>query len=363
MPEKIVKTVLGPVPPDALGFTSMHDHVMFNGKVMGQRMRPILPENKLPVQPDEPVTLQNIGFLLNNCFLTDAAMMQDSEDEMVQECRDFMDTGAQTILEVSAIGIRHNYGLLRPISRRSGLNIIASTGFYTSDSWPEQYREWTTEQLHDLMLHEALHGVADTDILPGNVKIGLQSLDAREERALRAAAQVCNETGLPLTIHPSNAAGGNRMEVIQVLREEGFDLSRLIFAHMRVEKYPATLRELLYRPDLYQVDTTLARRVMDCGANCTFEVMNPCGFEAIGDYENGDIGRLGGIYELIRDGYSGQMMLGNDVCGRSMLHRHGSMGYLRLTTFVIPTLRDLMGVSEADIHRMTVENPARMLAC
>ena len=362
MSDKVVSTVLGPIAPSALGFTTMHDHVMFDGRVMGRRMRPIIWDCKLPIPPDVPVALDNIAFLLNNCFLTDAAMLQDDEDELVQECIDFAATGAQSILEVSAVGIRCNCEHLRAISARSGLNIIASTGFYTSDSWPEQYQDWTVCQLHDFMLREATEGIAGTDILPGNVKIGLQSLTLQEERALRAAAQVCNETGLPLTIHPSNAAGGNRMEVIRILKEESFDISRLIFAHTRVEKYPATLRELLYHPELYQVDTTLARAVMDTGANCTFEVMNPCGFEAVGDYENGDIGRLAGIYDLIQSGYSGQMMLGNDVCGRSMLFRHGSMGYLRLTTFVIPTLCDIMGVSDQTIHTMMVDNPARLLA-
>lgn len=363
MNEKTIMTVRGPITTEKLGFTSMHEHVMFFGEVMGKRIRPTLPPNQLPVGAEDPVTLQNVGVLLNNSIMAYPALMQDREDEMLLECKAFQKSGGQSILELSVPGIRYDNEMIRRISQESGLNIIVSTGFYTWDSWPEQYRDWSTKQFREHMLYEVAHGVEGSDIYPGCVKIGLQELNAMEERALRAAAQVCVETGLPLTIHPCNKAGANRMEVIKLLRQEGFDMTRLVFAHTRVETYPASLRELLYHPELYWVDTTLARRVMETGATCSFEFMNPLGFEVVGDYDNGDIGRMAGFYELIRDGYSDRMVLGNDSCGRTMLSRHGAMGYLRMTTFVIPTLKNVMGVSEADIRRMTVDNPARVLAC
>jgi len=56
------------------------------------------------------------------------------------------------------------------------------------------------------------------------------------------------------------------------------------------------------------------------------------------------------------------MVLGNDVCGRTMLRRGGALGYLRLMTYGIPSLRDVAGVPDSVIRQMTVVNPARILA-
>jgi len=72
---------------------------------------------------------------------------------------------------------------------------------------------------------------------------------------------------------------------------------------------------------------------------------------------------MAGLWQLINLGFAGQIVLGNDVCGRTMLRRGGALGYLRLTTFTIPALQEYGGVSDATIRRIMVENPARILAC
>ncbi len=65
---------------------------------------------------------------------------------------------------------------------------------------------------------------------------------------------------------------------------------------------------------------------------------------------------------MIKAGYSGQLMMGMDVAFKILLRRFGGEGYYRLTNYIVPTLRDWLEVSEPDIQRMTVENPARLLA-
>ena len=55
---KKVMTVLGPIAPEELGFTSMHEHIMFYGAVLGNRMRPGVPPNRLPVHAEERVSLE-----------------------------------------------------------------------------------------------------------------------------------------------------------------------------------------------------------------------------------------------------------------------------------------------------------------
>lgn len=70
---------------------------------------------------------------------------------------------------------------------------------------------------------------------------------------------------------------------------------------------------------------------------------------------------MGELVALLKAGYSGQIILGNDVFSKVQTRRFGGTGYRHLVEWVVPTLRDL-GVSAYDIRQMTVENPARLLA-
>jgi phosphotriesterase-related protein len=64
---------------------------------------------------------------------------------------------------------------------------------------------------------------------------------------------------------------------------------------------------------------------------------------------------------LIKQGYAGQICLGHDVFTKLNTRRGGGEGYTRIQKFIVPTLRR-SGVSDSDIHLITVENPARLLA-
>ncbi|MDL2217205.1 phosphotriesterase [Christensenellaceae bacterium OttesenSCG-928-M15] len=363
MAEKKVMTVCGPVAPEKIGFTTMHEHIMFQGSVLARRLRKGVPEScKLPVQEEDKVSLENVGLLLKNSIMAWDALIQDDEAVMTGEVQDFKDTGGDTIVEVSVPGIQLETEPMKRISENTGVHVVVSTGFYTWDSWPEEFLDKPLKFYRDHMLHEVKHGVQGTDYKPGMLKIAVQDLNEMEENALRAAAQVSNETGLPLTIHPCYKPGGDRVRLIKILQEEGMDLEKVVMAHTSLEDKPASFRELIYHPELYKVTTQSARRILDLGVNCSVEFCNPLGFEMMGRYRTGDYGQMAGLYELINSGYCDQLVLGNDVCGRTMLRRFGALGYLRLTTFVIPTLREQAGVSEYAIRAMTEKNPARILA-
>ena len=361
MGKKIIRTVLGDIEPEKLGFTSMHEHVMFYGAVLAKRMRPSLPPNDLALKEDDKVDITNVGRLIDNSILSYDALIQDDTETMVGECIDFKRDGADSILELSVPGLSINMGSLKEISLRSGLNIIASTGFYTSDSWPKELCDRAESFYQRHMETEIERGITGTDIRPGSLKIALNSLDPMEEKALRAAGRISRDTGLPLTIHPCERIGGDRMRVVRILREEGTDLRKVVLAHTKVEKKPVSFAEAMYRPELYEVSVDEAERLFDTGINLCFELQNTLGFEMNGEGHYGEYGKLAGIYQLIKKGYTDQMVLGNDVCGRTMLRRSGGMGYMRLTTYVIPALLEA-GVSSKDMDIITKVNPARILA-
>jgi phosphotriesterase-related protein len=362
MSKRKIITVLGAISQDELGFTSMHEHISFRGDVLARRLRKNIPENQLPIHEDDKVCLENVGLLLKNSIMAWDALRQDDEDVMVGEVEDFKNSGGNAILEVSVPGIQLDTAMIGRVAQRTGLHVIISTGFYTWDSWPAEFLGLPASGYYRHMLHEIEQGVQGSGLKPGSLKIALEDLNFQEENALRAAARLCKETGLPLTIHPCSKPGGNRLLVLGILKQEGVDLSRVVMAHTSVENRPASFRELIYNPKLYRLDMEMAERMLDTGVNICFEFCNPLGFEMSGNYRRGDYMQMAGLYKLINHGYAGQIVLGNDVCGRTMLRRGGALGYLRLTTFVIPTLREIAGVSDYAIRQMTVENPARILS-
>ncbi|MDR1204767.1 MAG: phosphotriesterase, partial [Peptococcaceae bacterium] len=302
------------------------------------------------------------GVLLKNSIMAWDALIQDDEDVMAGEVEDFKNTGGGAILEVSVPGIQLDTASIRRVSQRAGVRVVVSTGFYTWDSWPERFLNLSVRAYRDHMLSEIRYGAQETDIRPGCIKIAVEDLNQMEENALRAAAQAACETGLPLTVHPCSKRGADQLLLIKILREEGLDPGRVVFAHTSVEDRPASFRELIEHPELYQVTTELARRIMDEGANCSFEFCNPLGFEMMGRYRVGDFGRMSGLCQLIRAGYADRIVLGNDVCGRTMLRRGGALGYTRLTTFVLPALRQAGEIPERAVRQIMTDNPARILA-
>lgn len=54
-------------------------------------------------------------------------------------------------------------------------------------------------------------------------------------------------------------------------------------------------------------------------------------------------------------------LMGHDAFTKSATRRGGGEGFTRIPSFVVPTLRR-SGVSDDDLNRITVANPAHLLA-
>ena len=67
------------------------------------------------------------------------------------------------------------------------------------------------------------------------------------------------------------------------------------------------------------------------------------------------------LCELLARGHAHRVLLSQDVCHNGQLTRYGGNGYTYLQRTFLPRLREA-GASDADVHRLTVENPRRVLA-
>jgi len=67
------------------------------------------------------------------------------------------------------------------------------------------------------------------------------------------------------------------------------------------------------------------------------------------------------VLRLLERGLGDRILLSQDVCDNSQLAFYGGNGYTYLQETFLPRLRE-RGVGEAEIARITVDNPRRILA-
>jgi phosphotriesterase-related protein len=77
--------------------------------------------------------------------------------------------------------------------------------------------------------------------------------------------------------------------------------------------------------------------------------------------EPSDGERLDALLRLLALGFERHLLLSHDVCTKMQLRRYGGMGYDHILRTIVPRLRR-RGVDSATLHRLLVENPARLLS-
>jgi phosphotriesterase-related protein len=357
---KQVMTVLGPIPAEELGFTSMHEHILLNGSVFRQVYGEALAKGA-SIGPDEPVSLENIGLLRRNFFLTNDNTIIEDEELMAAEVAEFKASGGSAMVDMSPPGLRSNLEGIRRISQETGVHIVTTTGFYIEPSWPDAIKEMSVEQLAAHMRLEVERGIDDTGIRAGHLKAAITDLSERQERLLRAIARVSIQTGLSATIH-QNLSVGDCLYIIDILAGEGMEPGRIIMAHVDGLLVEHDVNLLILRPEAYRVKVDDPKRILDRGTNIAIDCFGQMwDHELRGIVLETDWQRLAGLVHLIEAGYSGQIVIGTDSFLKMLVRRYGGEGYCRLTKYVVPKLREI-GVTDFNIRQITVKNPARLLS-
>src|SRR3954470_8521810 len=101
-----VLTVLGPVEPEALGTTLIHEHIFFALSVYhDQRFGP----GKAEPLPNEPLGIEHLWILKHNVARLRDNVHQRDLDVAQAELARFQEVGGQTVVEVSSGGLVPNY--------------------------------------------------------------------------------------------------------------------------------------------------------------------------------------------------------------------------------------------------------------
>ncbi|SNB71452.1 phosphotriesterase-related protein [Arboricoccus pini] len=338
-----VMTVDGPIALATLGPTLMHEHLVNDVRSWWNRPRDIVRRHlaELPVQPAILGELRMDPFVnLDNCRLQDEAAT-------IEELRPVYELGGRTIVDPTCAGIGRDPLSLRRIARATGLNIVMGGGFYLESSHPPAVSSMTAEDIADVIVTEALHGVDGTDARIGIIgEIGISAdFTAAETKSLEGAAMAQRRTGLPLMVHlPGWFRHAHR--VLDIVEAKGGDVHHTVLCHMN----PSGL-DVAYQ-------TSLAER----GAFLEFDMIGmdffyaDQGVQCPSDEENARA-----IAGLVAKGHGERLLLSQDVFLKMMLTRHGGFGYAYVQRHFLPRLAR-HGLDAAILAALLTDNPRRVFA-
>jgi phosphotriesterase-related protein len=332
-----IQTVLGPIEPSELGRTSMHEHVLADA-------RALLAEPREPFPDDRRVTIENLGFVRWNLLALEDNLVLDDADLAARELGAVAAAGGAGVVDLSVVGLGQAAERLPAIARATGLHVMAGCGFYIAKSRPDWLEGLSVDALRGRFEAELADGIGGTGIRPALVGlIGTSSPIAPvEERVLVAAARAAASAGAAMNVRldPSDRLGHR---VLDLAEGEGLAPARVIFGN--VDEY---------------IDPPYLDELADRGA-----VLEWC-FGSEFYYRRGykdptDAERLEALAAFLGKGYGGQVVLGCSVWTKAQLRAFGGMGYDHLLRRIVPELEGAYAVPAADVERMLVETPRRLL--
>lgn len=309
-----VNTVLGPLDVAQLGVTLCHEHVWVSSAGI---------QHTFPDFADRDSALR----IASNSL------------------REARAGGVQTIIDVTTHDLGRDILFLREVSAASGVTIVPCTG-----TWLDIPRVFTAaqpDQIARLYIREIEVGIEGTGIKAGVIKVATDGdVSPANEMILRAAARASKATGVPITTH-TNSVQKNGDQQVRIFQDEGVDMGRVCIGHSNdttdLDYLTGLLKAGVYLGmDHYSLETRPGRPTWQ---------------------ERTDV-----VRDLIQMGYGDRIMLSHDYApvtatGAPRPVRPESPppdGYLMIARHVAPYLRQL-GVTEAQITAMLVDNPRRFL--
>ena len=258
-------------------------------------------------------------------------------DRSLQELLYFKEVGGQTLVDASTLDYGRDVELLQRMSEASGVHVVATTGFNKHIYYPDWVEKSSVNEVSQLLVREVVEGVEATGVRAGFLKSGswYNLIHPLEEKVTRAVARAQLETGAPVWLHTEVGTMG--MEMLDILEEEGVDLSKVAVGHSDRNADPYYHLQLAARGAYVQFD----------------------GPGKVKYYP--DSTRVALIKNLLEHDYGSQLLISGDMGRQSYLHAYGGgPGFRYILTKFVPRLRD-EGIDQKHLDRIFVDNPARWL--
>ncbi len=334
-----IHTVLGPIAPDDLGLTSMHEHLLLDARCLYLPTPGALPD-------DERVSLRTLGDLRwHNQGLRDNLVVDD-EAMIAEGLIAFRDAGGSAVVDMTNIGLGREVQRLPDLARRTGVHLLIGSGWYRAPSHPPEVETSSVETLSAHLVDELRNGVDDTGILPALIgELGTSApITTNEEKVLIASAHASAETNAAINVHLETDGGRDGLAVVDILVREGADPRRIILSHLdeRID--------LPYHLELADTGVVLELDTFGMESYWEFPHRDPT-----------DHQRFEHVAELVGRGLADRITLGCDVFCKTAHTAFGGMGYEHLPKRVVPALNRHFGITDAQLETMLVTNPRRLL--
>lgn len=146
-----IRTMLGDIAPELLGFTYSHEHIVCRPGHWADR--------------------------------NEDDLLLDDPEKSLKDVLDFKRLGGNAIVDATAVDYGRDVKAVKWISEQSGLHIVATAGFNKSFLWDskrpqgnETYEQWiersSIDELADFVVSEVERGMEGTDVRAGQVKFG-----------------------------------------------------------------------------------------------------------------------------------------------------------------------------------------------
>jgi len=304
-----INSVLGPLDTASLGFTLMHEHIM----------------------------VASAGVFRDYPELLGADLME----RVVDDLKKAKEGGVDTIVDATTLDLGRDVGLLAEASRRSGVNIIACTGWWLDI--PRCFAGVSADQLAQVFTREIEQGISNTNIRAGILKSAsdMAGVTPEAEVILHAVARAHLKTGVPIILH-SYSPGRVGQQQLAVLKEEGVDLKRVKMDHSNDTTDEEYLTWLLEQGCYLGLDRYPGRNTSPLARTKTMKALIDAGY----------IGRLCPSHDrtIVR------VMATTPEVTEEERPRLNPYGYLYIKEVVFPQLRE-MGVSEATLNSLCVDGP------
>jgi len=204
---KKVKTVLGEIEKNELGITDAHNHLWISKQTLEVESAPVL----------------------------------DQRDKIINELVAYRQLGGGSQVDCQPGGSGRDGNHLRFISKVSGVNVIACTGFHLKSYYPVGYKIWKMDinQAVDYFMNEIQEGFEETrlaeTVYPGFIKIAVgETLNDSPQDLMEAAFIASKESGLLIEMHTEK--GASVEEFLKYFEQLGLENNRLVICH--IDKRP-----------------------------------------------------------------------------------------------------------------------------
>ena len=261
---------------------------------------------------------------------SDLSFMQHL-DLMVDEMTSAKREGIGCIVDGGHPDMGRNINVLRQLSMKSQMPIVAGAGLYTQPFYPKAVSSMNEDQIVRALVKQV-----EADPVGVFGEIGSwDDMTADERKVFRAIGRAHIATNLPIFTH-TGIPGKAALEQLDILEDVGVKPQRVVIGHLGNLVDPAV-----------QVHKAVCKR----GAFV--------GFDRLGG--PADAPQVPMVMALIEAGFAENLLFSSDLARPNAIKRNNGPGYAKTLTVFVPKLK-AAGASDEVLREIMVDNPRRFLA-